>query len=167
MNDPSAAGATAEQRDHYIHVPAGQIDDILDDLPGGHSVSEATRNLYRRLIEARRGSPPQNDVLPLVLDDDGQVMHAPMQAVRHAPEHHPRRGLIVRKRDVTGISGVGVIAEFCVFSDGATAIRWLGGPPQHQPKFEFYDNPGIEPFIQISGHNGNTEIVWIDADDEM
>ena len=94
------------------------------------------------------------------IDDD--IEFAPVQQTRPWPQGEPRRGRIVRKHDVTGISGVGVIAEFCVFSDQFTVIRWLGGPPQHQPKHEIYDNPGIDPFLQISGHNGNTVVVWLD-----
>lgn len=93
--------------------------------------------------------------------DDG-VIHAPPQPVRPSPERMPCRVLAIRQRDVTGVSGVGHIAELFVASDGATAIRWLGGPPQDQPKWEFYDKPGTAPFEQISGHNGNTELVWID-----
>lgn len=93
-----------------------------------------------------------------------EVTYAPMQPVREAPARQPRRGLVVRKRDVTGISGLGVIAEFCIFSDDAVAWRWLGGSPQNQPKWEIYDNKGVAPFLQISGHNGNTEIVWLDAE---
>lgn len=31
---------------------------------------------------------------------------------------------LVRNNDVTGISGVGVVAEGVIFSDGTVALRW-------------------------------------------
>lgn len=161
MTTPSTA-PTPLKRTITMHFTEGEADDILADLPLGHSVSEATRDLYRRLRDERR--QPQGGSVPHPADQDDGVIYAPMQPVRHAPENLPRRGLVIRSKDVTGISGLGVIAEFTVFSDGATVWRWLGGPPQDQPKFEFYDKPGIDPFVQISGHGGNTEIVWIDEE---
>lgn len=156
---------SSSEGDFYLIFTRGQAADIMDDLPLGHSVSAATRNLYLKLREKLRR--PQGGPVPDIptanrADDDG-TFYAPPQVVRPMPARQPARGAVIRKRDGTGISGLGHIAEFCVFSDGATAIRWLGGPPQNQPKFEFYDNPGIRPFIQISGHNGNTEVVWIDG----
>lgn len=159
MSDP-----TTTQRTITLDFTEGEADGILADLPLGHSVSQATRDLYVKLRAARR-QLPQETVVPhtaVPVDPDEDVMYAPPQTVRPAPERDPSRGVIIRKVDVTGISGLGHIVEFCVFSDGACALRWLGGEPQNQPKWEFYDNPGIEPFIQISGHNGNTEVVWID-----
>lgn len=145
----------------------------MEDLPLGHSVSESTRSFYTRLRNWVRTppTPPETEPpetepslaeTPLPCDAEQDIQFAMPQIVRPAPEKEPSRGTIIRKIDATGISGLGHIAEYCVFSDGATAIRWLGGPPQNQPKWEFYDNPGIEPFIQISGHSGNTEAVWID-----
>lgn len=163
MNNPFTAQAPCEQGTFTLDFTAGAADDILADLPLGHSVSQATRDLYVNLRAARRQLRQEVPVLRAVSADSGEeIQYTPPQTVRPAPEHEPSRGVIIRKVDVTGISGLGHIVEFCVFSDGACALRWLGGPPQNQPKWEFYDNPGIEPFIQISGHNGNTEVVWID-----
>lgn len=159
MNSPP------DQRTISMGFSRGEAFDIMEDLPLGHSVSEATRDFYRRLRQELRSQPQGEHVAqaPDVTGDD--VIYAPPVIVRPAPARRPRRGLIIRKVDVTGISGLGVIAEFCVFSDNFTLIRWLGGPPQNQPKHEVYDNPGIDPFIQISGHNGNTDIVWLDEEE--
>jgi hypothetical protein len=164
MNDTPAIGVPPARRKIWLDFAEGEADDILVDLPLGHSVSEATRNLYLRLREARR-TPPQGEDVPEP-PEHPDIFYAPPQPVRPSPARLPVRGIVVRKVDVTGISGLGHIAEFCIFSDGATAIRWLGGPPQNQPKTEQYDNPGIEPFVQISGHNGNAEIIWIDDEPE-
>jgi hypothetical protein len=157
MNNP-----TPDRARIHLDLSAREASDIMDDLPLGHSVTNATRNLYIYLREELR-SQTQGEPMakPSDCDDDG-VIYAPPQVVRPMPSRQPARGAVTRKVDVSGVSGLGHIVEFCVFSDGATAIRWLGGPPQNQPKFEFYDNPGIQPFIQISGHNGNTEVIWID-----
>lgn len=152
------------QRTNRLHITEAEADALLDFLQPrlGHSVSEVVRNLYVRLHTTQR-QPTQEGLMTYIPQehDDG-VFHAPPQQVRPFPDRQPRRGLVVRRVDITGISGTGVIAEICVFSDGFTIFRWLGGPPQNQPKFEVYDNHGIEPFLQISGHNGNTEIIWID-----
>jgi hypothetical protein len=91
------------------------------------------------------------------------LVRAGVQFVRPAPANEPRCFLIVRKTDVTGVSGVGVIGDGYQSSDGAVAYRWHGGPPQNQPKWEFYDNRGTDPFLQISGHDGRTELIWIDS----
>lgn len=151
----------SDQRTIYLIVSQREASDIMEDLPLGHSVSEATRNLYLSLRDSQQ-SPQQGGHVPHGYDVD----YAPIQPIRPWPSTLPRRGRVVRKHDVTGISGLGVIAEFCLFSDGAVSWRWLGGPPQNQPKWEFYDNPGVAPFVQISGHHGNTEIVWIDDEEE-
>lgn len=163
MSDPSTAQAPLPApRTITLTFTEGQADAIMDGLPLGHSVNEAIRDLFIRLREARRQPAQEGPMSYIPEDHDDGVFHAPPQPVRPIPQQQPSRGLIMRKADPTGISGVGCIAQFCVFSDGGTAIRWLGGPPQDEPKFEVYDRPGIGPFVKISGHNGNTEIVWID-----
>ena len=139
----------------------------MEDLPLGQSVSPETRALYEQLRDKVRGhaQPEPLAAVPAPVDEDDQLPVPPM-LVRPPPSRLPRRGQIHRTVDVTGISGLGVIAEFCEMSDGAVAYRWLGGPPQHQPKWEVYDNPGVAPFEQISGHQGNTKVVWLDEPDE-
>lgn len=153
----------------HVVVTRGEALDLMEDLPLGHSVSESTRTFYTRLRNWVRTPPPPPPETapplpeaPLPCDAEQDIQFAVPQIVRPAPEREPSRGTIVRKIDSTGISGLGHIAEYCVFSDGATAIRWLGGPPQHEPAWQIYDNPGIRPFLKISGHSGNTEAVWID-----
>lgn len=163
MTDPSTTHAPPDWRANNLCITETEADELLDylDLRLGHSVSEVVRNLYLRLRTARRQPTQEGSMTYIPKQHDDGVFHPP-QSVRPIPDRQPSRGMVVRKVDVTGISGLGHIVEYCVFSDGATAWRWLGGPPQNQPKWEFYDNPGVAPFLQISGHNGNTELVWID-----
>lgn len=59
-----------------------------------------------------------------------------------------------RKVDVSGVSGVGIVAEGVVFSDGHYALRWLGA----LSTTEFGDR--LEDCAAIHGHNGATELVY-------
>lgn len=40
-----------------------------------------------------------------------------------------RRFVLVRHRDVTGVSGTGVVAYGVEFPDGAAAVRWTSEHP--------------------------------------
>jgi hypothetical protein len=140
-----------------------EVDDIIADLPGGQSVSPAMRRLHEQLRTRRRHASHPAPTLPGL--DDG-VLYAPAQSVRPMPVEVPHVWWILRKRDDTGISGVGVIGVCFMAPDGAAAYRWFGGPPQNQPKWEFYDNPGTAPFEQISGHSGNTVLIPVKLEPE-
>lgn len=138
------------------------IDDLIDDIPGGHSAKPATRRLLQHLLELRRVPRPRPaPTAPTLPGMDDDIVYAPAQLVRTEPGNPPEVGWIVRKRDVTGISGVGYIGCYFVSPDGAAVERWFGGPPQNEPSWRFFDNPGTEPFRKISGHNGNTVLVRI------
>ena len=50
-----------------------------------------------------------------------------------------------RKRDISGISGTGIIAEGVEFSDGQVVMSWLG---------KYHS-------MEIHGHGGATELVWL------
>jgi hypothetical protein len=78
--------------------------------------------------------------------------------------HRPafRRFVFDRKVDVTGISGTGIRVEGVVFSDGWGVSHWLDMPPMNEPKTEVWHNPGVAPLVKISGHNGASEVVWLD-----
>lgn len=158
MSTDAPISAPTDRRTFLLPFTVGQALQLMEDLPLGHS-HPAASELYHRLREEVRKPLPQEGSMASTSED---ITYASIQSVRETPAQQPVRGLVVRKQDVTGISGLGVIAEFCIFSDGKTAIRWLGGAPQNQPKIEVYDNPTMAPFIQISGHNGATELVWID-----
>lgn len=74
-----------------------------------------------------------------------------------------RRFVLVRTRDVTGVSGVGEVAEGVEFSDHSAVLRWKSkGKPTSTV---FYDN--VDDLIHIHDHRGTehentTELVWID-----
>jgi hypothetical protein len=67
---------------------------------------------------------------------------------------------LVRDKDVTGVSGVGVVVEGVVFSDGHAAVHWVNSPyPTTTPYPE-----GLESVMYIHDHKGagTTRLVWDD-----
>lgn len=68
----------------------------------------------------------------------------------------PRRFLLVRHQDVSGVSGTGVVAEGVVFSDGSAAMRWRSA----HTSTAIYGS--VDDLVTIHGHGGNTEIHFID-----
>ena len=62
----------------------------------------------------------------------------------------PRTFDLIRLSDVSGISGTGIVAEGCVFSDGTTALRWL---TEHRSSV-LYES--AREVLAIHGHNGAT-----------
>jgi hypothetical protein len=61
---------------------------------------------------------------------------------------------LVREQDVSGVSGIGVVAEGVAFEAGQTVICWLR-PPYSVAVF---DSP--EAVLAVHGHDGCTQIVW-------
>lgn len=70
----------------------------------------------------------------------------------------PRRFVLVREEDVSGISGTGVVAEGVAFSNDVVALRWRSEWPT---SVVFHDR-GIESLEAVHGHNGRTRIEWLD-----
>lgn len=69
-----------------------------------------------------------------------------------------RRFELHRDADVSGVSGLGVVAEGIQFSDGIVALRWTSTWPT---SVVFHDR-GIEAVEAVHGHGGRTRIVWLD-----
>ncbi len=67
-----------------------------------------------------------------------------------------RRFILYRHQDETGISGIGIVAEGVRFSDGRVVLMWL----TRVRSVVFYD--AMEDVIAIHGHQGKTEVRWID-----
>lgn len=79
----------------------------------------------------------------------------------------PRRFVLVRQVDVTGISGTGIVVEGVQFSDGTVAVRWLdtGVPEVHRergvrPTTVIHES--VQSVVALHGHNGATKLVWYD-----
>jgi hypothetical protein len=67
-----------------------------------------------------------------------------------------RRFVLYRFHDVSGVSGIGPVADGVMFEDGSIALRWRGD----NSSTAVWDNE--EKLINVHGHNGSTEIRFID-----
>jgi hypothetical protein len=65
-----------------------------------------------------------------------------------------RTFVLHRKRDVSGISGIGRVAEGVQFSDGTVVLRWL----TDKASTVVWDS--LEDAMAVHGHDGNTKVVW-------
>lgn len=65
---------------------------------------------------------------------------------------------LVRKVDPTGVSGTGLVAEGCRFTDGTVVIRWLG---KHKTS-TFHES--MESVRAVHSHENQTLVVWNEAD---
>lgn len=63
-----------------------------------------------------------------------------------------------RDEDVSGVSGIGVVAEGVEFDDGTVVLRWTAG--EHHSTVVWADIHSVEV---IHGHDGRTRIVWDDV----
>lgn len=70
-----------------------------------------------------------------------------------------RRFRLVRREDVTGVSGTGVVAEGVEFSDGVVAVRWSSRWPT---SVVFHDR-GMAGVEAVHGHGGSTVVEWLDG----
>jgi hypothetical protein len=67
-----------------------------------------------------------------------------------------RRFVLVRNEDATGISGTGTVAEGIEWTRGWCSLMWL------TDKFSCSIYPSIRDIEVIHGHNGKTQIQWLD-----
>ncbi|MEU3124385.1 hypothetical protein ABZ696_29485 [Streptomyces albidoflavus] len=100
-------------------------------------------------------------------DDLSQTMPGPQfvgaRIVRADEQLAPPRRFVLRRRvDVSGISGTGDVADGVLWPDGTASIRWRG----EHPSVVFWDR-GRVSVEMIHGHQGATEIVFVDQDDEQ
>lgn len=58
-----------------------------------------------------------------------------------------------RHRDISGISGLGKVAEGCILSNGKCLIGWLSGP-------SVSIHESLEAAQHIHGHNGATQFIF-------
>jgi hypothetical protein len=68
---------------------------------------------------------------------------------------------VVRDEDVSGVSGVGVIAEGVLFSSGKVFVNWIS---MHKI-VEMADS--VAEWQAVHGHEGRTRIVWDDEAEDL
>lgn len=66
-----------------------------------------------------------------------------------------KRFVLVRDEDISGVSGVGVVAEGVEFTGGRCALHWLSP----LTSVSVYDS--IEVLIGVHGHEGRTKVKWL------
>lgn len=71
------------------------------------------------------------------------------------PGHTLWTFVLRRDEDATGVSGVGVVAQGVIFTDGTVALRWMGSVRSTV----VYDS--IEDVVTIHGHGGKTKVVFL------
>jgi hypothetical protein len=71
-------------------------------------------------------------------------------------ERLPSRFHLVRHRDLSGVSGTGVVAEGVVWSSGAVALHWPGRPRATSIW------SSVDDLLAVHGHGGATKVQWID-----
>lgn len=71
-----------------------------------------------------------------------------------------RRFHLERVEDVSGVSGVGVVAEGVQFSNGVVALHWTS----EFPTSVVFHHRGMESVEAVHGHGGKTKVVWLDAE---
>ena len=69
-----------------------------------------------------------------------------------------RRFYFDRQTDVGGASGTGAVCEGVELSDGRVVLRWLTS----LSSLAIYGS--IEDAIAIHGHDGSTDLHWVDAE---
>ncbi len=67
-----------------------------------------------------------------------------------------RRFVLHRNEDVSGVSGIGVVAEGVVFHNGLTVITWYS---QWKSLVVYQSLADLE---DVHGHGGRTTVHWID-----
>ena len=86
----------------------------------------------------------------------GAALRQPLAARQDAVRVEMRRFVLVREHDVSGVSGVGLVAEGVRFSNGVVSLHWLRDPGA----IALYDTIG--DLLAVHGHNGHTEVQWLD-----
>jgi hypothetical protein len=64
---------------------------------------------------------------------------------------------LVRRRDISGVSGTGVVAEGVLFDSGKVVLSWCS----EIPSVTVYDS--LEHLELVHGHSGATVIRWLPA----
>ena len=63
---------------------------------------------------------------------------------------------LFRQHDVSGVSGIGVVAEGVELTNGFVVMTWL---TTHHSIVIY---PNIKELEAIHGHEGSTKVVWLD-----
>lgn len=68
---------------------------------------------------------------------------------------------LVRSKDISGVSGTGVVAEGVEYTDGSIALRWKGAHPATAVW------PSLSDVLAVHGHQGDTVVRWVCEPQEL
>jgi hypothetical protein len=74
----------------------------------------------------------------------------------------PRRFILIRTKDHSGVSGTGIVAAGVRFADGKVVSRWDATRIAGQTTL--WDS--LEDLVKVHGHGGDTKVHWIDLDED-
>ena len=113
---------------------------------------EALLALARRHVDAEAAQ---------ALVDEATLELSGRTVVRSEDNAVPLRLKLRRHEDVSGVSGLGNVADGVLWPDGTASIRWRG----EHPSVVFWDRGRVSVEF-VHGHDGRTEIVFVDQPGE-
>lgn len=148
----------------YCGAPIGETSRCQNDAPcaahSGHELWLTSDDLDH--AAAADAVPPKTDGGVVEPPATRRAVSCPAAQAgeagwRPAPSSLPRRFEMYRHRDITGLSGTGVVAWGVLWPDGTVSLRWAGVTPS----FSNWDS--LDVLIAVHGHEGATELRWLDG----
>lgn len=71
---------------------------------------------------------------------------------------------LVRDEDITGVSGVGAVAEGVEFTDGTVCLHWrnVANPEAQGTSHALWTS--VADMMAVHGHHGATRVVYLTGD---
>ena len=74
----------------------------------------------------------------------------------------PKRFLLYREQDATGVSGTGVVATGVVWPDGHAALRWKADDHAAASSTSVWSS--VADLLRVHGHGGLSKVLYLDGD---
>jgi hypothetical protein len=74
----------------------------------------------------------------------------------------PKRFILYREEDATGVSGTGVVATGVVWPDGHAALRWKADDHESASSTSVWSS--VADLLRVHGHGGLSKIFYLDGD---
>jgi hypothetical protein len=103
-----------------------------------------------------------DDEAARALLDEATLELTGRRIVRPDQQLVPLRFTVRRHHDVSGVSGDGSVADGVLWPDGTASVRWRG----EHPSAVFWDRGRVSVEF-VHGHQGATEIVLVDQDEQQ
>jgi hypothetical protein len=140
----------------YVELPTGQCSWHI--APGDIGLFDHVPTVPNHIWDGHDGAERDRRVSActgqLVRQREKQAAMA--TSLGRAGMGRPRLFHLQRHRDVSGVSGIGRVADGVEWPDGTVAVRWNGG----RPSTVTWDS--LDDLLSVSGHGGATEVVFDD-----